>query len=112
MKYNARGNCVPVDVIEGHWVFQPDGYSVVYHDSDHLPTEQSAKLKIEFVGDTGHGPRFNVITWSGCNLTGYTHRTLDQIVQIAAGLDIDGADVAARLSREFPAGVTDEQLSQ
>jgi hypothetical protein len=106
-KYKNRGNCVPVDLIEGHWVFQPDGYSVVYHDSDHLPTDGPAKLEIDFVGESGNGPRFTVTAMTGSNLTGWQHRTLDEVVQIAAQLEIDPADVAGRLGREFPAGVTD-----
>jgi hypothetical protein len=105
MDYRKRGKCVPVDVIEGHWVFQPDGYSVVYHDSDHLPTDGPAKLEIDFVGDTGHGPRFVVKTRS-MPIT-RLHSDLDHVVQIAAALDIDHTDVAGRLAREFPAGVTD-----
>jgi hypothetical protein len=108
MDYRKRGNCVPVDVIEGHWVFQPDGYSVVYHDSDHLPTDGPAKLEIDFVGDTGHGPRFNVRAKSLYSGTPAHMQELDDVVQIASQLDIDYADVAGRLAREFPAGVTAE----
>ena len=89
-----------IDVIEGHWVFEPDGYCVAYHDEEQLPVDRPGKLVIDYAGvGEGSQPRFNA---RGQSIDGLRMSlTLDEVVKIATDLGIDGRDVAGRLSREF-----------
>jgi hypothetical protein len=86
------------DVVDGFFVFEPHGYQVIYHTADKLPTAVRPHFTVDFKGDAGNDPRFDVTPATGspqCN------RSLAEVVQLAAGAGLDGSEVAGRLGRLF-----------
>lgn len=88
------------DLVDGFFVFFPNGYEVIYHTSDQIPEDGRAACSIEFKGEDSRGARFDVSFGEGptaCN------RTLAEVVQLAAEHGIPGDDVAGRLGKLFVA---------
>lgn len=92
----AKANTPVADVVEGFFVFEPNGYEVIYHTADKLP-DGSPFFAIEFKGEDSRGARFDV---SNVGIT-QCNRSLDEVVQIAAQAGLDSTEVAGRLGRLF-----------
>lgn len=94
----SRSKTKVADVVEGFFVFEPNGYEVVYHTADKLPQDEPGFFGIVFKGDAGNDPRFDVRPAKGptaCN------QSLDNVVQLATQEGLDGDEVAGRLARLF-----------
>jgi hypothetical protein len=95
----SKKNTKVADVVEGFFVFIPNGYEVVYHDQDKYPEHPDRPVcSIEFRGEDSRGARFNVTPAKGpvaCN------RSLDEVVQLAAAYGVPADDVAGRLGKLF-----------
>lgn len=95
----------PCATIAGHnrfyAVFEPNGYEVIYHTDNQLSEDTSPFFSIEFKGEDVRGARFDINHSDDKGLVGYMNRSLDQVVQIAAGAGLDGDEVGARLHKLF-----------
>lgn len=101
---NTKKSTPVSDVVEGFFVFNPNGYEVIYHTADQL-LDEPPFLSIEFKGEDSTGARFD-LTFGGdaharMKYSSAINRQLSDVVQIAAGLGIPGDDVAGRLGRLF-----------
>lgn len=107
----SRSKTPVADVVEGFFVFEPTGYEVAYHTADKLPDDGPGFFSIEFKGDDGNGPRFDVTLGKAAanrqrpslrpEQTTSCNQTLDQVAQLAASAGLDGDEVAGRLGRLF-----------